>query len=124
MGFTYVRVNVASPGTPDRSEEIELLVDTGAMLSVIPRPLLERLGVTPVGRQRVRAFGGEVMEREIGGVLLTYENAIGIVSVLFGEERDQSILGVTALEVMALRVDPRSGQLEQTDILMLPLARR
>ena len=63
------------------------------------------------------------MEREIGGVFLTYENARGFVSVLFGEEGDQSILGVTALEVMALRVDPRSGQLELTDILMLPLTR-
>ena len=102
MGFTYVRVNVAAPGSPDRSEEIELLVDTGAILSIIPRPMLER---------------------EIGGVFITYDNARGFVSVLFGEEGDPPILGVTALEVMALRVDPRSGQLERTDILMLPLAR-
>ena len=123
MGFTCVRVNVAAPGSLDRSKEIELLVDTGAILSVIPRPMLERLGVTPVDRQKVRAFGGEVMEREIGGVFLAYENARGFVSVLFGEEGYQSILGVTALEVMPLRVDPRSGQLERTDILMLPLTR-
>ena len=122
MGFTSVLVNVAAPGSPERSEEIELLVDTGAILSVIPRAMLERLGVTPVDRQRVQAFGGEVMEREIGGAFLTYENARGFVSVLFGEEGDQSILGVTALEVMGLRVDPRSGQLERTDILMLPIA--
>jgi predicted aspartyl protease len=119
LGFTYVRVTVASPGSPEKSEEIELLVDTGAILSVIPRPMLERLGVTPVDTQRVRAFGGQVMEREIGGVFHTHENSRGFVSVLFGEEGDQSILGVTALEVMALRVDPRSGQLERTDILML-----
>ena len=123
MGFTYVRVAVAAPASPDRTEEIELLVDTGAILSVIPRPMMERLGVTPVGMQRVRAFGGEVMEREIGVVLFTYNGASGGVSVIFGEEGDQSTLGVTALEVMALRVDPRSGQLERTDILMLPLTR-
>ena len=63
------------------------------------------------------------MEREVGVVLFTYNGASGGVSVIFGEEGDQSILGVTALEVMALRVDPRSGQLERTDILMLPLTR-
>jgi clan AA aspartic protease len=123
LGLTYVRVNVAAPGSPDRSEEIEFLVDTGAILSVIPRPMLERLGVMPVDRQRVRAFGGEVMERDVGVVLFTYNGASGSVSVIFGEEGDQLILGVTALEVMALRVDPRSGQLERTDILMLPLTR-
>ena len=121
MGFIYVLVTIAAPGSPERSEETELLVDTGAILSVIPRPMLERLGVTPVDTQRVRAFGGEVLEREIGGVFLTYENAGGFVSVIFGEEDDQLILGVTALEVMALRVDPRSGQLDRTDILMLPI---
>mgnify|MGYP003707788411 CR=1 FL=1 len=119
MGFTYVRVNVAAPGSPDRGEEIELLVDTGAILSVIPRPVLERLGVTPIDTQRVRAFVGEVKERDVGVVLFTFNGASGGLSVIFGEEGDQLILGVTALEVMALPVDPRSGQLDRTDILML-----
>jgi clan AA aspartic protease len=121
MGFTYVRITVAAPASPDRSEEIEFLVDTGAILGVIPRSMLERLGITPFDKQRVRAFGGKILERDICGASLTYDNARGFVSVLFGEEGDQVILGVTALEVMALRVDPRSGLLERTDILMLPL---
>ena len=119
MGFTYVRVNVAAPGTPDRSEEIELLVDTGAMLSVLPRPLLERLGIEAVYTQKARVFGGAVLERDVGVVLFTYDGAAGGVAVLFGEEDDQQVLGVTALEVMGLVVDPRSGQLERTDVLML-----
>ena len=123
MGFTYVRVTVAAPASPDRSEEIELLVDTGAMLSVIPRPMLERLGIEAVYTQRAQVFGGAVLERQVGVVLFTCNGATGGVSVLFGEEDDQQVLGVTALEVMGLRVDPSSGQLERTDILMLPLTR-
>ena len=123
MGFTYIRVTVtvtvAAPASPERSEEIELLVDTGAMLSVIPRPVLERLGIEAVYTQRAQVFGGAILERQVGVVLFTYNGATGGVSVLFGEEADQQVLGVTALEVMGLRVDPRSGQLERTDILML-----
>ena len=123
MGFTYILVTVAAPGSPERSEEIELRVDTGAILSVIPRPMLEGLGIEPVYTQKARVFGGAVLERQVGVVLFTYNGATGGVSVLFGEEDDQQVLGVTALEVMGLRVDPRSGELEHTDILMLPLVR-
>ena len=119
MGFTYVTVTVAAPDSPQRGEDIELLVDTGATLSVIPRPLLERLGITPVYTQKARVFGGAVLERDVGVVLFTYNGATGGVSVLFGEEENQQVLGVTALEVMGLRVDRRSGQLERIDILML-----
>ena len=107
MGFTYVLVNVAAPGSPDRNEEIELLVDTGAMLSVLPRPLLERLGISPVYTQRERVFGGAVLERQVGVVLFTDNGTTGGVSVLFGEDDDQQVLGVTDMEVMGLRVDPQ-----------------
>ena len=91
------------------------------MLSVLPRPLLERLGIEAVYTQKARVFGGAVLERQVGVALFTYNGATGGVSVLFGEEDDQQVLGVTALEVMGLRVDPRSGELEHTDILMLPI---
>ena len=45
MGFIYVDVGVSNPSTPETSEEIRVLVDTGATLSVLPASLLERLGI-------------------------------------------------------------------------------
>ena len=43
MGFTRLHFTVSHPVELDRSEEVELLVDTGALNSVVPRAILERL---------------------------------------------------------------------------------
>ena len=41
MGMFEVKVNLANLAAPDRTEELSLLVDTGATLSWIPRTILE-----------------------------------------------------------------------------------
>lgn len=37
MGFTYVKIKVFSPTDPSRFEEVELIVDSGALHTSIPR---------------------------------------------------------------------------------------
>ena len=120
---TYVGVDVAAHGSPNRDEAIESLADTRAIFSVIPRPMLDCLGVTHIDRQLIRAFGEQVMEREMGRVILNYDNSEGTVSVTLAEESIQPILGVTALGFVVLRVDPGFRRLNRTNILMLPLTR-
>ena len=47
MGFIYVDVGVSNPSTPETSEEIRVLVDTGATLSVLPSKPVGAAGHTP-----------------------------------------------------------------------------
>jgi predicted aspartyl protease len=42
-----------------------------------------------------------------------------MVPVIFGEAADQPVLGVTALEMMGLEVDPVRGELRPTEFLLL-----
>ena len=35
MGFIHVNVDIANPATPDVSESVRVLVDTGATLSIL-----------------------------------------------------------------------------------------
>ena len=119
MGVVHVTVSVASPARPERAEEIELLVDTGAMLSVIPRAMLERLGLSPIGRRKFKGFGDQTIEREISVALLRYNGDAAGTSVIFGEEGDTPVLGVTALETLGYQVDPVSGRLNPTDLLLV-----
>ena len=55
-------------GSPDASEfeTIEALVDTGATFTVVPSPILLRLGVEPSQRARFRLADGTVIQRPIG----------------------------------------------------------
>ena len=53
MGLTSVRMQVANFAAPEIAEEVEFLVDSGAIYSVVPGELLARLGLAP---RREREF--------------------------------------------------------------------
>ena len=118
MGIVHVDVVIANPAYPDRGEHLQLLVDTGATLGVVPRRVLERLAVSPVGRRDFRGFGG-VITRETGIVSMTDDDATAGVTVVLGEEDDPPILGVTALESLGYQVNPVSGELKPSEMLLL-----
>lgn len=111
-------VRLSNPAQPEPAEEVKLLVDTGAILSVVPRLLLGRLGIKSVDKRSFRAFGG-VIERETGGVLLRYDGASSVVPVVFGDAADPAVMGVTTLEALGYQVDPVSGELKPTEMLLL-----
>lgn len=47
MGFTYVKIKASNLMKPELKTELELLVDTGSVLTWIPRKPLEALGIKP-----------------------------------------------------------------------------
>ena len=118
MGLVHAQVRVSSPANPSRGEQIELLVDTGAMLSVIPREVLERLGITPLGAHQFRGSGG-VIRREIGAVMMGYDDAVAGVTSAFGEDGDPTVMGLTALESLGYEIDQAAGELRRTEMLQL-----
>jgi clan AA aspartic protease len=118
VGFVHVEAEVSAPGG-SRSERLSFLVDTGAMLSVVPRPVLEALGVTETRRKRVRLADGSVIERAIGGMVVRLNGDSTHTDVTFGEPTDQIILGVTALEQMGLMPNPTTGVLEPFEMLLV-----
>ena len=50
---------------------------------------------------------------------MAYDGAAAGVTVIFGEPDDPPILGVTALESLGYRVDPVTGELHPTEMLLL-----
>lgn len=121
MGFLKVPVKVFPLGNGREPVEIEALVDTGAIYSLLPRQLLETLGVAPVARGSFRTIEGRPIEGDVANVAIEVagKRSLGMVPVIFGEPTDQPVLGVTALEMMGLEVDVVRGQLRPVDFLML-----
>ena len=118
MGFIHVDVDVSNPTNPDLSESVQLLVDTGAMLSVLPSSVLDKLDIRRLQRRRFVGFGG-VVARDIGTVNMIYRGVEAGVTVIFGAEEDPPIMGVTALEVLGFEVDPVNGKLNQLDLIVM-----
>ena len=48
MGLTYLELEVGNPATPDVTEKVEFLIDSGAIHSVVPAAALDRLGIKPL----------------------------------------------------------------------------
>jgi len=118
MGFLKVRIGLFNSTQPDRVAEVEASVDTGAIYSVVRCDVLEKLDVKPIERRKFKVFGGSV-ERDIGEVGVVLMGKRRVIPVIFGEEGDPAVLGVTALEIFGLEVDLVRGVLKEAELLLL-----
>jgi len=116
----YVRVKTVIANLADKSKRIHVdcLVDTGAIYTLIPRDLLEKVGTRTTGARRFKLANGKVEEYPVGEAYVEVQG-IGATSLLvFGPEKSQPLLGVTTLELLGLQVDPVSGQLKPLELYL------
>lgn len=118
MGLTYLEVQVAGPATPEDSESVEFLVDSGAVHSVVPASILERLGVRPLDEQVFRLADGSKVVRQKGGAVFRYGERIGVADVIFGEGGDSNLMGATTLESLGLVLDPLKRELKPLPMVL------
>lgn len=118
MGLTHVSMEVANLSTPATTEEIDFLVDSGAVYSVVPAAILEKLGISPLAEQEFRLANGEKIVRRKGGALFKYGDRVGVADVIFGEEGDSVLLGALTLEAIGLSLDPLRRELKELPMLL------
>ena len=118
MSLTYLELEVGNVGRPDETEKVEFLIDSGAIYSVVPTPVLERLGIEPLDEQEFRLANGEKIVRRKGGALFRYGKRVGVADVIFGEEDDAVLLGAFTLEALGLSLDPLKRELRELPMLL------
>lgn len=106
MGQFSVRVTIAHPSDPSRRADVDLLVDTGATLTWVPRETLEKLDVPRLRRRSFLVADGRTVERETAGAIVKLDGTEANVTLVIAEPGDGSLLGATALESLGLGVDP------------------
>jgi len=100
LGETYVSVKVhALAGLS--YDKIKLLVGTGPTYSWISRKIFDRLGVKPVRKMMFKTIKGDILEREVGHLLVNYGNEEA-PTVVFAEV-EVNIFGLHGLESLGLR---------------------
>jgi clan AA aspartic protease len=111
MGLTRLTMTVSNVSDQSRSREVEFLIDSGAVYSLVPREVLSQLGIVP---QRVQFFSmvdGTAVQREVGHAMFTFQGQSAPSPVIFGEPGDEPLLGATTLETMGLVLDPFQREL-------------
>ena len=122
MGLTILEVEVGNPANPEVTEKIEFLIDSGAIYSVVPTPILERLGINPISTQEFRLADGTKIVRKKGIALFKYGNKIGGADVIFGEEGDSVLLGAFTLEALGLALDPLKRELKPLPMILAQIS--
>ena len=118
MGLTSLEIEVGNAADPDVTETVEFLVDSGAIYSVVPTSILDRLGIQPLTEQEFRLADGPKIARKKGITLFKYGDRIGGADVIFGEEEDSQLLGAFTLEALGLGLDPLRRELRELPMIL------
>ena len=94
-----------------RRLELEALVDTGAMYTLVPAGMLEELGVARTGKIRVQLADGRIVPYDIGEARASANGATAATVVIFGDEGARILLGAYTLQGLRLAPDPSSEKL-------------
>lgn len=121
MGTFRIDVEVSHPSRrEDRVAFSNVLVDTGAELSVFPAATLERLGIERLRQLHFRQADGTTLARWTGPAIIHAAGTLATDDVVFGEPSDLILLGARTLEGLNLRIDPIAKRL--VDAGPMPLA--
>jgi len=119
MGQFSVRPLIGHPTERARHAEVELLVDSGATLSWVPRDVLERLALPRLPRRTFQMADGRIIERETAGAIIRLNGTEAIVTVVVAEPGDGHLLGATTLETLGFAIDPIKRQLVPQQLLAM-----
>lgn len=124
MGLTVLEMEVGNPVNPEVTEKVNFLIDSGTIYSVVPTPILEKLGIKPLTEEEFRLANGVKVVRKKGDALFKYGDRAGVAEVIFGEEGNHQLLGAFTLEALGLMLDPLKRELKPLPMLLASLPSR
>lgn len=124
MGLTTLGIEVGNPANLEITEKIEFLIDSGAIYSVVPEPVLEKLGIRPLMEQEFRLADGSKIVRKKGVAFFRHGDRAGGADVIFGEEGDSTLLGAFTLEALGLSLDPLKRELKPLPMILATYLRQ
>jgi len=119
MGYVRVRGTIANALDHDLKTELEFIVDTGAIYTVVTKSIADKVKLKELGKRRFKMADRGVVEFPVSEAYVTIGND-GVTSlVAIADERTPVLLGVRTLELLGLQVDPVSGKLTSLELMIL-----
>ena len=112
MGLTYAKMKIRKAYGSKKWIEERLLVDSGAIYTVIPSEKLSKLGIVAHSEEEFELADGEGIKRKVGDAHYEYKGRKGAAPVVFGEKGDSKLLGILTIEALGLVLDPLRRELK------------
>ena len=90
---------------------MRLLVDSGAVYSLLPKRVWKRLGLRPIRTVDFRLADGSVVERDLSQAEFFIGDRHATSQVVLGNDSDSALLGVVSLETLGFALNPRTRKL-------------
>jgi clan AA aspartic protease len=119
MGVTHVTVAVRNPAKPKKVWEGLFLVDTGAVDCLVPRKHLREIGIKPKAKRTCELADGSEVEMDIAVAEIEFMGELVGATIIFGNDKAEPTLSVTALESTGMEVDPRNQRLKRLPAIRL-----
>jgi predicted aspartyl protease len=117
MGTFFHPITLIGP--TGASDTVEGMVDRGAMFTVVPAPILERLGVRSFDTIPVRFASGQEERWPIGQLEARLDGRERPILCLFGSPDAPPLIGAHTLEAFLLMVDPIEQKLVPKEALLM-----
>ena len=112
VGITFTTARLSHPYRRDITAlEIELLVDTGAIYSVVPTEVLSQLDIAPLDEETFGLADGTKRTYPVGEAFFELGDKRATSKVVFGPAGVTPLLGALTLESMGLMVNPVTREL-------------
>lgn len=99
--------------------EVEFLVDSGAIYSLVPSEILKKIKIKSHRTVEFAMADGTKILRKIGDAHFEYNGIGGAAPVIFGEKGDEPLLGATTLEALGLMLNPFTRELHPMKMLLV-----
>ena len=110
MGTFTTSIEIGDPGGR-RWQQVDVLVDSGATFTMLPRALLEDLEVRPRDKAPFELADGRSVELDVGETSVRIGRRVRTTLVIFADNGVQPLLGAYTLEAFLLAVDPVNQRL-------------
>ena len=117
MSITFINFKISNPKNGGKFITRRLLVDSGAVYSVIPKEDLKMLGIKPDSKQKFILANNKEIEKQVGEARFIWGDLQRTAPVVFGN-KDVYLLGATTLESMGLILDPLNRKLDKLPMLL------
>jgi clan AA aspartic protease len=121
MGITSAILKVREHRKSEKFAEVNLLVDSGAIYSLVPGKILDQLDIEHYREMSFSLTDGTILKRRACSAYFEYEGEGGPAPVVYGEEGDEALLGATTLESLGLILNPFTRTLHPMRMLMAKL---
>jgi clan AA aspartic protease len=121
MGITNAILKVKEHRKSEKVAEVNFLVDSGAVYSLVPGKILDQLDIEPYKEMSFSLADGTTLQRKVCSAYFEFEGEGGPAPVIYGEEGDEPLLGATTLESLGLVLNPFTRTLHPMRMLMANL---